>query len=274
MQDDVQMLTEVADDLNQAYLALWEKDEDFHRPESFHYAISVLSICPRWMFYIKSPDYEESDPTSIESEIFMDLGNEEHELVCKRLERLWYSNVKNEQKFYHDTFRLVYKPDIYLKIYGQLFIGEIKTTNEYRWKGTKRFSSIRDIPQYEHYLQLQVEMNLLNLPGILIYFCRENGQLSFHRVFIDKAAMDVMKKRSALVTAALKSGKPPARERTAIINKNGLPQYKQQRQRIDYFSDSKCFYEAGGKMNCCPFFTHCYADTGLDPDWRRIKEGM
>lgn len=255
--------------LNDELDSLWEElDEEMQVRGSTYYPNSILPLCALRIFYEKS-GIQVTDSLSLESLILMGYGSELHEIMYKRLDQKgWYHRLGEEVKITNNFHNIVYVVDKFIEIEGQVYVVEVKTVGGYPYNGTKYIPCVKDNPKEEHYLQLQVEMCLLDLPGMLIYFNRENGQDHMIPLQQDQEALSKIGSICQQLTRCLKNGKPPERKLSLIIDKDGLPKRERTKDKQKFKSDWQCFYGKGW----CPYLSHCWKEDGLDSAWREILD--
>ncbi len=260
--------------INDEVKGLWiDRKEDQISAESGFYPNSRLAICPRQIFFQKM-GVEVTDPPSLESLILMKYGEELHSVVYRRLDRLgWYDLQGEERKFANESHNITFIVDKFIKRNGQTFVSEVKSVSPYKYKGTKHIPSVTDAPTIENYLQLQVEMNILDLPGYMVYLNRDSGQMWMIPCTKDLKAMIDIGVICKKITNALQVGEMgrPS-EFQLLIDKDGLPKAKWVRNKEDYKSPWQCFYGSKDKGGWCSYLSHCWKDNGLNPQWREIIE--
>lgn len=255
--------------LNDELDSLFEElSEEMQVRGSKYFPNSTLPLCALRIYFDKS-GVSVTDPPSLESLILMAYGSELHEVMYKRLDQKgWYHRLGEEVKINNDFHNIVFVVDKFIEIKGQVYVAEVKTVSGYPYNGTRYIPTVKENPKVEHYLQLQVEMNLLDLPGMLIYFNRENGQDHMIRLQKDTSALIKVGAICSEITNALKKGSAPERKYSLVIDKDGMPKRERTKDKEKYKSDWQCFYGHGW----CPFLTHCWKDDGLVSGWREILE--
>lgn len=250
-----------------------ETEEYFSSPEdlgldSAFYSLTGLCVCPRGVYYDKT-ERGGTDKPSRDSQIIMEYGNELHQVAYRRIDR-WgmYHPGGEERKYSHPISNVSFIVDKFIYYNDKLHICEVKTVSEWAYKGSKDKPGCVAIPKPHHYNQLQFEMNLHDLPGVLHYMNRSTGKYMFHKLEKDEGAFKEIMIASASVTAGIDEGQPPDRPFTCIIDKDGIPKAKQTRAKVEYKSDWQCFSGWGW----CKHLSRCWANQGINADWRRLIE--
>lgn len=260
---------EDAVDLDDAFASLWDEVE-LEFEQSLYYPLTGLIHCPLSVYFQKT-NVEVTDPPALEHKVRMRYGIELHEMIYRRLDKMgWNCPLGEEKRHYSQYHNLVYVLDKYVRIGDKIYIAEVKTVSPFVYKGGKNYASILKAPKENHLLQIQTEMELLGLPGLLVYHNRDSGMDRILRINRNPNALLEIGNRSTELTNALKEMKPIARVHSLIINRDGLPMDKQQRDKVQYKSSWQCF---SGRNGWCPFLTHCWKDDGLDLNWMELKYG-